>query len=48
MSNFDLISFLLGLLVGAIVVDFLWAWKMGIVTLVWSRITRVFNGIFRK
>jgi len=41
-------NFLLGFLAGAIVVDFLWAWKMGIVTLVWSRIARVFNRIFRK
>jgi hypothetical protein len=47
MSNFDLTSFLLGGLIFAIVVDFLWAWKMGIVTLVWSQITRVFNRIFR-
>jgi hypothetical protein len=41
-------NFLLGFLVGAVLVDFLWAWKMGIVTLVWSQITRVFNRVFRK
>jgi len=41
-------NFLLGFLVGAIVVDFLWAWKMGIVTLVWSKISRNYNRIFRK
>jgi len=41
-------NFLLGFLAGAVVVDFLWAWKMGIVTLIWSQITRVFNRIFRK
>jgi hypothetical protein len=41
-------NFVLGFLAGAVVVDFLWAWKMGIVTLVWSKISRVFNGIFRK
>jgi hypothetical protein len=41
-------NFVLGFLAGAVVVDFLWAWKMGIVTLVWSRLSRVFNGIFRK
>jgi hypothetical protein len=40
-------NFLLGVLAGAVVVDFLWAWKMGIVTLVWSQITRVYNRIFR-
>ena len=40
-------NFLLGFLAGAVLVDFLWAWKMGIVTLVWSKITRVFNRIFR-
>ena len=40
-------NFLLGFLIGAVVVDFLWAWKMGIVTLVWSQITRVYNRIFR-
>jgi hypothetical protein len=41
-------NFVLGFLAGAVLVDFLWAWKMGIVTLVWSKISRVFNGIFRK
>jgi hypothetical protein len=41
-------NFLWGFLAGAVVVDFLWAWKMGIVTLIWSQITRVFNRIFRK
>jgi hypothetical protein len=40
-------NFLLGFLVGAVVVDFLWAWKMGIITLVWSQITRVYNRVFR-
>ena len=48
MSKFDLTSFLLGGLFFAAIVDFLWAWKMGIVTLVWSRVTRVYNRIFRK
>jgi hypothetical protein len=48
MSNFDLTSFLLGGLIFAIVVDFLWAWKMGIVTLVWSNLSRKYNSIFRK
>jgi hypothetical protein len=41
-------NFLLGFLAGAIVVDFLWAWKMGIVTLVWSKISRNYNRVFRK
>jgi len=41
-------NFLLGFLAGAVLVDFLWAWKMGIVTLVWSRISRGYNRIFRK
>jgi len=40
-------NFLIGFLAGAVLVDFLWAWKMGIVTLIWSKITRVFNRIFR-
>ena len=40
-------NFLWGFLVGAVIVDFLWAWKMGIVTLVWSRITRVYHRFFR-
>ena len=40
-------NFLWGFIVGAMIVDFLWAWKMGIVSLFWSRITRVFNRIFR-
>jgi len=40
-------NFLIGFLAGALFVDFLWAWKMGIVALVWSKITRVFNRIFR-
>jgi hypothetical protein len=31
-------QFLLGLVVGAVLIDFLWAWKMGIVTLTWSKI----------
>jgi len=37
-----------GFLAGAAVVDFLWAWKMGIVTLFWSKLTRTYNSIFRK
>jgi hypothetical protein len=41
-------NFLWGFVVGAVLIDFLWAWKMGIVTLVWSKITRVYNRIFRK
>lgn len=41
-------NFLWGFLIGATIVDFLWAWKMGIVTLIWARITRVYNRIFRK
>ena len=41
-------NFLLGFFIGALVVDFLWAWKMGIVAVVWSNITRNFNRIFRK
>jgi hypothetical protein len=40
-------NFLLGFLVGAVVVDFLWAWKMGIIALVWSKISRIYNRIFR-
>ena len=40
-------NFLLGVLLGAVIVDFLWAWKMGIVALVWSRITRVYHRFFR-
>lgn len=40
-------NFLLGFLVGAGVVDFLWAWKMGIIALVWSKISRIYNRIFR-
>ena len=36
-----------GILIGAVIVDFLWAWKMGIVALIWSRITRVYRRIFR-
>lgn len=39
---------LIGFLIGALVVDFLWAWKMGIVTLFWSKITRIYNQIFRR
>jgi len=38
---------LLCFLAGALLMDFLWAWKMGIVTLFWSKITRVYNRIFR-
>ena len=41
-------NFLWGFVIGAVLLDFLWAWKMGIVTLFWSRIARVFNRIFRK
>jgi hypothetical protein len=41
-------NFLWGFVIGAVLLDLLWAWKMGIVTLFWSRITRVFNRIFRK
>jgi uncharacterized membrane protein (Fun14 family) len=41
-------NFLWGFVIGAVIVDFLWAWKMGIVTLVWSKISRVYNRIFRK
>jgi hypothetical protein len=41
-------NFVWGFVVGAVLLDFLWAWKMGIVTLIWSKITRVFNRIFRK
>ena len=37
MSNFDLTSFLLGGLIFAIVVDFLWAYKMGLVQLIVAR-----------
>lgn len=40
-------NFLLGFLVGAVLIDFLWAWKMGIVALIWSRISRIYNRIFR-
>lgn len=40
--------YLLCFLAGAVVMDFFWAWKMGIVALFWSRITRVYNRIFRK
>ena len=40
-------NFLWGFVVGAVLLDFLWAWKMGIVTLIWSRITRVYNRFFR-
>jgi hypothetical protein len=41
-------NFLWGFVIGAVLLDFLWAWKMGIVTLFWSKITRVFNRVFRK
>ena len=41
-------NFLIGFLVGAVLVDFLWAWKIGIVTLIWSKINRSYNRIFRK
>jgi hypothetical protein len=41
-------NFLWGLVIGAVIVDFLWAWKMGIVTLVWSKLSRAYNSIFRK
>ena len=40
-------NFLWGFVIGAVVVDFLWAWKMGIAQLFWSRITRVYNRFFR-
>lgn len=40
-------NFLWGFLAGAVIVDFLWAWKMGIVALVWSRISRVYYRFFR-
>jgi hypothetical protein len=43
-----MITFVLGFLAGAVVVDFLWAWKMGIVTLIWSKVSRKFNEYFRK
>ena len=41
-------AFFTGLAIGAVTVDFLWAWKMGIVALIWSRVTRTYNRIFRK
>ena len=41
-------AFFTGLAIGAITVDFLWAWKMGIVTSIKSRFMRRFNAIFRK
>jgi len=41
-------AFFTGLAIGAVTVDFLWAWKMGIVTLFWSKVTRKYNQIFRK
>ena len=40
-------NFVWGFVLGAVLLDFLWAWKMGIVTLFWSKITRVYNRIFR-
>ena len=43
-----MIEFILGVIVGAVVMDFLWAYKMGIITLVWSDITQKYNKIFRK
>jgi len=43
-----MLNFILGFFLGAAVADFLWAWKMGIVTLFWSKIRRIFNRIFRK
>jgi hypothetical protein len=30
-------SFLFGFLLGAVIVDFLWAWKFGIPQVTWSR-----------
>jgi len=41
-------DYLWGFVTGAALVDFLWAWKMGIVTLFWSKVTRKYNQIFRK
>ena len=40
-------NFLWGFLAGAVIVDFLWAWKMGIVTLIWAKIARVYHHFFR-
>jgi len=41
-------EFITGFVLGALVLDFAWAWKFGIPQLFWTRITRVFNRVFRK
>ena len=42
-----MLNFILGFFVGAAVVDFLWAYKMGIPQVVWARVkalkVRIFN-----
>ena len=40
-------NFLLGLFVGATIVDFLWAWKFGIPQQFWYSFKRFISNIFR-
>lgn len=41
-------EFLYGILIGAAVMDFAWAYKMGIAQLFWSRIRRFSLSLYRK
>lgn len=40
-------NFLLGILIGAVIMDFIWAWKFGIPQLFWSRFRFGINKIYK-
>jgi hypothetical protein len=41
-----LTAFIIGVLVGSVVVDFLWAWKFGIPQLFWIKVRELKRKIF--
>jgi hypothetical protein len=43
-----MLEFIVGFIIGALVLDFLWAWKFGIPQIFWKKLTFALSKITKK